>query len=225
MKRGSAEHRPFPEQRGEWTMTKRWSLMAGVLLLAVLAAGCQEGGTNVDTTGGVSNATEEVTAGTVAGETLESTTQTDAVEDTTTATGSEDPIETTEATVPINIEVDISDWEDPVESTSGEETQAPAGGNSGTSKPTEDTEPTEEPEPTETSKPTEPTQEESTRPELLTYEEYDALTPEEKQAYFESFATVEEFYAWLEAAEEESGGKPNNTTGGDKVDIGDYIKP
>lgn len=206
-------------------MTKRWILMAAALLLAVLAAGCQEGGTNVDTTGDASKASGEETTGTVVGETLESTTQTDSVEDTTTATGSEDPIETTKTTVPIDIEVDISDWEDPVESTSGKETQAPAGGNSGTSKPTEDTKPAEGSEPTETSKPTEPTQEESAGPELLTYKEYEALTPEEKQAYFESFATVEDFYAWLEAAEEESGGKQNNTTGGDKIDIGDHIKP
>lgn len=206
-------------------MKKRWSLMAALLLLAVLIAGCQEGGANTYTTGGVSNATEEVTTGTVAGETLESTTQTDSVEDTTTAPRPEDPVETTEATLPINIEVDISDWEDSVESTAGKGTQAPAEGNSETPVPTVDTEPTEEPEPAETSKSTEPTQEESAGPELLTYEEYDALTPEEKQAYFESFATVEDFYIWLEAAEEESDGKQNNTTGGDKIDIGDYIKP
>lgn len=216
-------------------MKKRWSLMAALLLLAVLIAGCQEGGANTYTTGDATKVSEEVTTGTVAGETLESTTQTDSVEDTTTAPRPEDPIETTEATLPIDIEEGISDWEDPVESTSDRETQttephkvetqAPAGGNSGTPKPTVDTEPTEEPEPAETSESTEPTQEESAGPELLTYEEYDALTPEEKQAYFESFATVEDFYTWLEAAEEENDGKQNNTTGGDKIDIGDYIKP
>ena len=56
----------------------------------------------------------------------------------------------------------------------------------------------------------------------LTIEEYESLTTSQKQAYFESFATVEAFYDWLDKAE--ANRKTDNTVTGDgNLNLGDYV--
>ena len=56
----------------------------------------------------------------------------------------------------------------------------------------------------------------------LTIEEYESLSPADRQKYFESFETVEAFYEWLEKAE--ANRKNDNTVTGDgSLNLGDYI--
>lgn len=220
-------------------MKRKWILTVAVLLLAVLAAGCREGGDSVHTKDPVDTSVQTTTTDA----TTCVTEHTDIVDDTTAATDPENTeettadVETTDATVPVDIQEGVSDWEEPVESTptagredqatepDQEEPQTSAGGNSQPTKPTEGPKPTESSKPADDPKPTESTEKEDTGPKLLTFEEYKDLDAKGKQAYFESFATVEDFYEWLEAAEEASGGKQNNTSGDNQIDIGDYTKP
>lgn len=59
-------------------------------------------------------------------------------------------------------------------------------------------------------------------PGSLTIEQYEALSTAQQQAYFQSFATVDAFYEWLEAAE--AARKPGNSVTGDgNLDLGDHI--
>lgn len=59
-------------------------------------------------------------------------------------------------------------------------------------------------------------------PGSLTIEQYEALSVTQQQAYFQSFATVDAFYDWLEAAE--AARKPDNSVSGDgNLDLGDII--
>ena len=59
-------------------------------------------------------------------------------------------------------------------------------------------------------------------PVLLTYEEYAALSGEEQQAYAESFASYDEFFAWWKDAKAAYDEKnPSPELGGDgSVDLG-----
>ena len=65
---------------------------------------------------------------------------------------------------------------------------------------------------------------EETEPKELTYEEYSALTPEEKYEYLNSFATVQDFLDWYNAAKakyDEEQNKDDIEIGeGGSVDIG-----
>lgn len=60
------------------------------------------------------------------------------------------------------------------------------------------------------------------KPGSLTIEQYEALSTSQQQAYFQSFATVDAFYDWLEAAE--AARKPDGSITGDgNLDLGDYV--
>ena len=61
--------------------------------------------------------------------------------------------------------------------------------------------------------------------QTLTYAQYLALSTSEQQAYFESFASVDAFYEWLETAEKEyeESIKNDSVTGDGTLDLGDYI--
>lgn len=164
--------------------------------------------------------TTEPTEGTEPVETIEPT-------DATEPTEATEPVETTEPT----------EETEPVETTEPTEATEPVE----TTEPTEATEPVEPTEPTETTEPTDPTDstqpEETTPPEiqeptepsepveLLTYEEYMALSPEEQQAYFLSFEDPADYMAWFNQAKAEyEANKDDIVIGGDgNVDIGDIL--
>ena len=78
-------------------------------------------------------------------------------------------------------------------------------------------------QPTETTPVTE-----STQPggeELLTWQQYQALSNEDKQAYYKTFATAEEFYRWKDKAQQEYAqqNKDNTVTGDGSLNLGDYM--
>lgn len=79
------------------------------------------------------------------------------------------------------------------------------------------TQPTEPPETTEP-----PTMPEVEGIELLTWEEYSALTGKEQRAYKESFPNRDDYYAWLDAAQAAYKEKHESEFGGN-VDIGDIL--
>ena len=56
----------------------------------------------------------------------------------------------------------------------------------------------------------------------LTYEEYNALSAEEQEAYFNSFDTIEDFFAWYNKAKEEYEAKQDYIEVGEdgNLDIG-----
>ena len=59
----------------------------------------------------------------------------------------------------------------------------------------------------------------------ITYEEYNALSGEEQEAYFNTFPSVESFFEWYNAAREEY--EKNNTAieiGDGTIDIGNFGK-
>lgn len=94
-----------------------------------------------------------------------------------------------------------------------------------TTQPTESTTPSTEP--TDTTEPTtdttEPTQSGNSDP--VTYEAYQAMSPEDQQAFFESFGSYQDFIAWYVAAEaayKESQDR-NEVSGDGSLDIGDII--
>lgn len=59
----------------------------------------------------------------------------------------------------------------------------------------------------------------------LTYEEYQAMSGTDRQAFFDSFETMDDFLRWLEKAKAAyEGSKNENAINGDKpIDIGDLI--
>ena len=59
-------------------------------------------------------------------------------------------------------------------------------------------------------------------PDPITYEEYEALSPDEKLAYFESFTDYNDFYAWFNKAKEEydASHKPPEIGDNGEIDIG-----
>lgn len=194
-------------------MKKLICAILAVMMLCMMTA-CRSGGsetTGPSVSGNVPNVTTPV--GTNPGNQgiVDLTDPTDPIEETT------EPIEeTTEPTEePTDPEEDPD--EDPLED--------PTDPDEDPVEPTEEpTDPEDDDPPVETTQPTEP-QTGSDEPVVLTYEEYMALSPEEQQAYYESFPTLEEFIAWHNAALEEY--EANNTvpvvTG--PIDIGDYINP
>ena len=62
-------------------------------------------------------------------------------------------------------------------------------------------------------------------PEPMTYEEYLAMSPEEQEAYYDSFPSYVEFFAWLNAAKEEYEQANKNPTLGEdgSLDVGDIF--
>lgn len=178
-------------------MKKHTMVTAAALLLMVLAAGCRnaQSDTNTTTSADTSVFTQTETTQTATQDFLQEN-PTEETQEITTPTGTEEVSGTTEN---VHIQESVGAWEDPTQGTEKEE------------KPDKI-----EPKPTRPSQPvqnTEPTNTEDEAPELLTYEQYIALTPKEKQAYFESFATVEAFYEWLEVAEEAYNEGENTATG------------
>ena len=61
---------------------------------------------------------------------------------------------------------------------------------------------------------------------LLSYEEYMALTPEEQQAYYESFEDFDAYFDWLNKAKEdyENNKDEIKIEGGGSLDLGDIIE-
>ena len=59
----------------------------------------------------------------------------------------------------------------------------------------------------------------------ITYEEYNSLSGEEQEAYFNTFPSIESFFEWYNAARDEY--EKNNPTieiGDDTIDIGNFGK-
>ena len=62
-------------------------------------------------------------------------------------------------------------------------------------------------------------------PDPITYEEYEAMTPEERSNYYDAFENYEDFFAWYNAAKEkydEDHKLPEIGEDGE-IDIGDII--
>lgn len=57
----------------------------------------------------------------------------------------------------------------------------------------------------------------------MTYAEYIALSAEEQQAHFESFASVDDFFAWYNAAKKEYDDEQSRVEVSGDIDIGDII--
>ena len=84
-----------------------------------------------------------------------------------------------------------------------------------------------------TTEPTTPPTTESTTPpttqpndniDYVSYEEYNAMTPEEQEAYFEQFESVADFVAWYQAAKAEyEEQNPDIDVGDGSIDIGEII--
>ena len=80
---------------------------------------------------------------------------------------------------------------------------------------------------------TEPTIEETTQPEdegvdihpdEMTYEKYNAMSGEEQLAFFNSFASMEDFVAWYNAAKAKYDAEhPDIEVGDGNIDIGDIV--
>ena len=60
---------------------------------------------------------------------------------------------------------------------------------------------------------------------LLTYEEYWAMSGKEQQAYYESFDSVEDFFAWYNTAKAEyEAANPGIDAGDGEIDLGELEK-
>ena len=124
-------------------------------------------------------------------------------------------VTTTEASIP-GLEDSIFDDE-----TEPAETEAPT-------ETTESTEPAETTEDTET---TEPVESEATtpstepaQPQQMDYMTFQNLSGAEQQAYMESFASLEQFFAWYNQAKEEyEAANPPIDVGDGNIDIGDLL--
>ena len=103
----------------------------------------------------------------------------------------------------------------------GEETILPTDDQQTVTQPTQGGE--EEPQPTEgvvVTQPTEPAQGDS----LMSFADYLALTPEQRQAYVQSFPSMEEAMLWYESAKKayEDSKDTIDITGGN-IDLGDIL--
>lgn len=88
-----------------------------------------------------------------------------------------------------------------------------------TTEPQETTEPSEPVEATTPAEPTVPSE-----PALTSYEQYNAMSPEEQYAFFCTFDTMEDFVAWYNAAKAEyDAAHPDIDIGDGNIDIGDII--
>lgn len=60
------------------------------------------------------------------------------------------------------------------------------------------------------------------KPKRLSYEEYSALSGEEQREYFETFQSVEDFFAWYEKAKDEYiASHPDAELGDLEIDLGE----
>ena len=70
----------------------------------------------------------------------------------------------------------------------------------------------------------ETTQPEENTTEGMTFSQYNALTPEEQEAFISSFPTLRDFIDWWNAAKAaEESGSGDVITGDPSIDLGDYI--
>lgn len=135
----------------------------------------------------------------------------------------DDPEETTEATEA----TEETESQDQNSDSSVEPTEAaqPTDPKPTTPKPTEPTKPTK---PTETTDPTEgtkPAEDESSDGNLTEYEQFQNMSPEQQQAYMESFESIEAFFEWLnEAKEAYEKANPPIEVGSGTIDIGAIIE-
>lgn len=193
---------------------KKTAGIAMVLIIIVLVLGCRDAQPSTYTTNGVDTSaptqtTETATQGTI---------HTDPTAQTTEVTGSGGGEETDATAGTVHIQEGVTDWEDPtVETTQKDEpgrtetepTQPP--------EPSQPVQPTESSEPNQTTESTQPVQTtEPAGPELLTFEQYLALTDEEKYSYYKAFPTEEAFHEW-EMAAEEAYEEGKNTATGDAI--------
>ena len=88
--------------------------------------------------------------------------------------------------------------------------------------PSEPDKPTEPTAPTETETPTEPTV--PSEPASTSFEQYNAMSPEEQYAFFCTFSSMEDFVAWYNNAKAEyEAAHPGIDIGDGNIDIGDII--
>ena len=127
----------------------------------------------------------------------------------------------TETQIPTNPA--IVDWEEGADTGSGQTTTGgtTVDGNATTATTPQQPETTAT-QPAETTPTTEMTQ--PAEDGAMTWEQYQALSNADKQAYFKTFATTEEFYQWLDAAKKayEEQNKGNTITGDGSLNIGDF---
>lgn len=116
----------------------------------------------------------------------------------------------------------------PAEETEPEQDDVPQ--NTTEPEKTEETEP-KKPETKPTAPPTEPaevpgeTEGGSAGAVVTDYESFLAMSPEEQQKYVESFESIDQFFAWYNAAKEEyEAANPPIDVGDGNIDIGDIIE-
>lgn len=146
-------------------------------------------------------------------------------------TAEETTVATTEATIP-GLEDSIFD-EETEETTEATEKTEETEETEETAPPEQDNTKPTKPKPTETEPAetdpaeTEPTEAEPTVPsvEEMDYETFQKLSPAEQQAFVESFDSIEEFFAWYNAAKEayEKANAPIEVGGG-AIDIGAIVE-
>lgn len=135
-------------------------------------------------------------------------------EETATSVQTEDAVkETEEVTFPEGEGIEDTDEEElPEETTKATEN----------TKATESTEATTQPTEESTTKPTETVPQDD--PAVTAYEAYLAMSPEEQQAFFESFSSPEAFIAWFNTAKAEYDAKNKTVDGKNgEINIGDYM--
>lgn len=81
---------------------------------------------------------------------------------------------------------------------------------------------------TEPDMPTQPDEDEESgvlSPAEVTYEDYMAMTPEQQQAFYESFPSLQDYIDWFNAAKAAyDASKDDVVVDGGNIDIGDYIE-
>lgn len=182
-------------------MNKNWKKLLCAVIAVLTLCGCRSGGG--ETTAPSESALPETTAPTV---TLP---EGEGVEDW------DEPLETDPAQTTVPVETT-----QPTEEPDGETPES-------TENPTEPAPTTPQTQPTAPSEPqqTNPPQSGGSDPADLTYEEYLAMTPEQQQAHYEQFPSLEAYIAWHNAAlkEYEDSQTSIEVTGG--IDIGDFMGP
>lgn len=126
----------------------------------------------------------------------------------------------------------------PVSSTEPQETDTKPSQGATEPRQEDPTEPPASTQPPKETEPAQPTEPQSTQPPAttepqigigdpadVTYEEYLAMTPQEQQAHYEQFPSLEAYIAWHNAALEEYEENQGSieVTGG--IDIGDFMTP
>ncbi len=62
-------------------------------------------------------------------------------------------------------------------------------------------------------------------PNSITMEMWDAMSPEEQDSFMYSFPTMRDFAKWFNEAKEKESSDSEIISGGDKIDLGEIIKP